>query len=131
MSGWAWRAGAGLSAVALLAGLQALILETPIDLIELDSRRKGSHRYQLEELNPGARPRYRLTLYGEFEPSAVGRMHLVHVADAQAPKEIADIDKRGTRKPARQVVIVVPKADDSTYKLVLPGFKPFGLIAGQ
>jgi hypothetical protein len=133
LGGKKWAALA--MAIALLAALQYVILETPTDLIPQaagDHLRAKSPQgaYNLSRTRRNNRPAITLTLYGD---AAIGPFSvlLVPVVNINPDPVVAPQQSAILRHRPRRSIVLIPSVPPGTYKLVIPGFRPFGLFAAQ
>ena len=120
-----WRQVAAAAAgILVMAGLQAMISSTPTALVSTSGPRDAGYRLDRDE-----RGRYVLTLYGDAARVPAADLSMLRIGAAasadpvQAPQPRLALDDR----PRRRATLLID-ADPGTYKLRLPGFRPFGPV---
>ena len=114
---------AAVSAVVALALLQALIDATPMQLIPDHHGEPAARSYRLTQVGPRSAV---LTLYGARPGLSVS---LVPVASVMTSYRLTSSTPAVPSLSDVTVVHLKLQGPPATYKLVMPGVQPFGLVS--
>jgi hypothetical protein len=116
-----------LGLIAVVAGLQLVASTTPAQLIGTDQGRVPANvAYRLKAMKDGS---LRVKLYGEVSATALRRVTLVSIADSSSDPIRPPERRFIVRQDATHVLVLKPKVPPGTYKLRIPGYRPFGLVS--
>lgn len=120
-----WSSVAGTVAGALLlGGLQLLILTTPTSFVSEPGQRPAGTGYKLQLLGRGEAD---LDVYGDAARPRVSLIYITEAATADPVQRPTFVLGRRTRH-GYQLRSQVPPG---TWKLVIPGARPFGLLSNR
>lgn len=121
------KIAAGVGLVAVVTTLQLMISTTPAELLEASGRAPADVGYKIDATNDGGA--LRVALYGDVPSERVRRVALVPVALASTDPITAPKDLPLRSPDAGRVLLLTPKVSPGTYKILIPGYRPFGLVS--